>query len=147
MNKQTTLLIATASTLAVAGAFFMGSTLASYNTNTYWEQKLLREGYGEYNKKTGDWQLCEPEVVLLNHNTTAINILNGGTVTIKDYLTIVESDLKKTQDKLEEQTKELLDQDLLIEKYKKHIKLPPESTASTKGAKRPLEKIDVTKPF
>lgn len=147
MSKQKTLLITTASTLVVAGAFLMGSTLASYNTNTYWEQKLLREGYGEYNKKTGDWQLCEPEVVLLNHNTTAINILNGGTVTIKDYLTIVESDLKKTQDKLEEQTKELLDQDLLIEKYKKHIKLPPESSTNTKNIKRPLDKIDVTKPF
>jgi hypothetical protein len=125
-----------------------GYELASSKQDCKWQQLLLSKGYGEYNKKTGEWQLCEPEVVLLNHNTEAIKVLNGGTVTINDYLAIIETDLKRVQDKVEEQAKELIEQDLLIEKYKKSIKIPGESSdKSKKGGKSPPGRIDVSKLF
>lgn len=139
---------AVVSALAVGTVFLLGTSLGTYNCNNNWQQKLLDEGYGEFNKKTGEWQLCEPEVVLLNHNTAAINILNGGIVTIKDYLAIVETDLKRAQDRVEEQAKELIDQDLLLDKYKKNIKIPGESSVeSKKSGKKPLTIIDVNKMF
>ena len=120
--------------------------LGTYNCNYNWQHNLLREGYGEYDRKTGEWQLCEPEVALLNRNTEAIKVLNGGQVTINDYINIVESDLKIARDKIEEQAKELVEQDLLLDKYKKNIKLPDESSKSSKeSSKRPLPKIDINK--
>jgi hypothetical protein len=126
----------------------LGCELAYHKQESKWQQLLLSKGYGEYNKKTGEWQLCEPEVVLLNHNTEAIKVLNGGTVTINDYLTIIETDLKRVQDKVEEQAKELIEQDLLIEKYKKSIKIPGESSdKSKKSSKSPPGRIDVSKLF
>lgn len=113
------------------------------NQETKWQQKLLEKGYGEYNKKSGEWQLCEPEVVLLNRNTDAIKILNGGTVTINDYLKIVEGDLKDAQARIETQAKELIEQDLQLEKYKKSVKIPEKSgEKSKKSDKRPLESFD-----
>ena len=113
------------------------------NQETKWQQLLLSKGYGEYNKKSGEWQLCEPEVVLLNRNTDAIKILNGGTVTINDYLKIVEGDLKDAQVRIETQAKELIEQDLQLEKYKKSIKIPEKSVKnSSKSDKRPLESFD-----
>jgi hypothetical protein len=125
-----------------------GYELALNKEESKWQKMLLDKGYGEYNKKTGQWQLCEPEVVLLNHNTEAIKVLNGGTVTINDYLAIVETDLKRVQDKVEEQAKELIEQDLLIEKYKKNIKIPGESSdKSKKSSKSPPGRIDVSKLF
>ena len=107
----------------------LGSMLGTYNCNYNWQHNLLREGYGEYDRKTGEWQLCEPEVALLNRNTDAIKVLNGGKITINDYLTVVESDLKIARDKLEEQSKELVEQDLLLDKYKR-IKSNPGTTRS-----------------
>ena len=124
----------------------LGSMLGTYNCNYNWQHNLLREGYGEYDRKTGEWQLCEPEVALLNRNTDAIKVLNGGKITINDYLTVIESDLKIARDKLEEQSKELVEQDLLLDKYKKHIKIPDENSKGSKeSAKRPLPKIDINK--
>lgn len=125
-----------------------GVAVGKDRTDNRWRRELLESGYGEYNKKTGCWQLCEPEVVLLNHDTHAIQILNGGTVTIKDYLVIVEGDLKRVQEKVEEQAKELIEQDLLLEKYKKSIKIPGESSdKSKKSVKSPPSRIDVSKLF
>ena len=125
-----------------------GIAVGKDRSDDRWKKDLLERGYGEYNKRSGEWQLCEPEVVLLNHDTHAIQILNGGTVTIKDYLVIVEGDLKRVQDKVEEQAKELIEQDLLLEKYKKSIKIPGESSEKTKkSVKSPPGRIDVSKLF
>ena len=125
-----------------------GIAVGTDRSDDRWKKDLLERGYGEYNKRSGEWQLCEPEVVLLNHDTHAIQILNGGQVTIKDYLVIVEGDLKRVQDKVEEQAKELIDQDLLLEKYKKSIKIPGESSdKSKKSVKSPPSRIDVSKLF
>ena len=125
-----------------------GIAVGTDRTDDRWKKDLLEKGYGEYNKRSGEWQLCEPEVVLLNHDTHAIQILNGGTVTIKDYLVIVEGDLKRVQEKVEEQAKELIEQDLLLEKYKKSIKIPGESSEKTKKSiKSPPGRIDVSKLF
>lgn len=125
-----------------------GIAVGKDRSDDRWKKDLLERGYGEYNKRSGEWQLCEPEVVLLNHDTHAIQILNGGTVTIKDYLAVVEIDLKRVQDKVEEQAKELIEQDLLLEKYKKNIKIPGESSEkSKKSVKSPPGRIDVSKLF
>jgi hypothetical protein len=126
-------------TIGVVGVFVAGAVLGDLNSSLRWEKNLLGHGYGEYNKKTGKWQLCEPEVVLLNRNTEAIKILNGGTVTISDYVKVIESDLSEAKAKVESQLKELAEQDVLIEKYKKNIKLPAETT---KNVKRPVERFD-----
>lgn len=119
--------------------FVIGILVGNFNSGLRWEKTLLKQGYGEYDKKTGKWKLCEPEVVLLNRNTEAIKILNGGTVTINDYVKIIEEDLKETKNRIESQIKELAEQDVLIEKYKKSIKLPAETT---KNSKRPIEHFD-----
>lgn len=126
-------------TIGAVGIFVIGALLGDLNSNLRWEKNLLGHGYGEYNKKSGKWQLCEPEVVLLNRNTEAIKILNGGTVTISDYVKIIESDLTEAKAKVDSQLKELAEQDVLIEKYKKNIKLPAETTKTTK---RPVERFD-----
>lgn len=126
-------------TIGAVGIFVIGALLGDLNSNLRWEKNLLGHGYGEYNKKSGKWQLCEPEVVLLNRNTEAIRILNGGTVTISDYVKIIESDLTEAKAKVDSQLKELAEQDVLIEKYKKNIKLPAETTKTTK---RPVEHFD-----
>lgn len=127
-------------------ALFLGGTVVGSNTaEDKWHKELLSKGYGEYHKKTGRWQLCEPEVVLLNRNTEAIKILNGGQVTVNDYLKIVESDLKDAQKRIEDQAKELIEQDLVLEKYKKSIKIPGESSKiSKKSDERPLKSIDMS---
>ena len=131
-------------TICLTFFFLGGNTYTNIHTSN-WRRLLLEKGYGEYNKKTGNWQLCEPEVVLLNHNTEAIKILNGGTVTISDYLKIVETDYREAQKRIEEQSKELIEQDLLLEKYKKSIKIPGESGKKTgKSDGRPLNSIDLS---
>lgn len=125
-----------------------GISVGTGRTDDKWHKELLEKGYGEYNKKTGEWQLCEPEVVLFNQSEQALRTLNGGTVTIKDYVAYIETDLKRAQERVEEQAKELIEQDILIEKYKKNIKIPGESSAeSKKSGKKPVARIDVSKLF
>lgn len=129
--------------LVVVGMYIGGNLAGKYISDSKWQRDLLEKGYGEYDKKSGRWQLCEPEVVLLNRNTDAIKILNGGTVTINDYLKIVENDLKDAQNRIETQAKELIEQDLQLDKYKKSIKIPEKSVKNTeKSVKRPLEQFE-----
>ena len=125
-----------------------GIAVGKDRSDDKWKKELLEKGYAEFDKKTGEWHLCEPEVVLFNHDEQAQKTLHGGTVTIKDYIAYVETDLKRVQDKVEEQAKELIEQDLLIEKYKKNIKIPGESSdKSKKNVKSPPGRIDVSKLF
>jgi len=129
----------------ITGVLYLGTVIGKKCTISVWQQELLSKGYGEYDKKTGVWHLCEPEVVLLNRNVEAIKVLNGGQLTINDYIKVVELDLKTAQKHIEDQTKELVEQDLLIEKYRKNIKIPGESSKNLKKSdERPLKSIDTT---
>jgi len=131
--------------VAIVSLFVGGAMVGTTTAEDKWHTELLNKGYGEYHKKTGRWQLCEPEVVLFNRNTEAIKMLNGGQVTVNDYLKIVESDLKDAQKRVEDQAKELIEQDLLLEKYKKNIKIPGESSKiAKKSDERSLKSIDVS---
>ena len=125
-----------------------GIAVGTDRTDDRWKKDLLDKGYAEFDKRSGEWRLCEPEVVLFNQNEQAYKLLNGGTITIKDYVAYVETDLKRTQDRVEEQAKELIEQDILLEKYKKNIKIPGESSdKSKKSVKSPPGRIDVSKLF
>jgi hypothetical protein len=57
--------------------------------------------------------------------------LEGGTVTINNYLKLLEDQIKNMEALNEIHVKELAEQDLLLEKYKKNIKLPPEPSKQT----------------
>lgn len=68
----------------------------TYLTDKQWKEMLLKEGYAEYDKKTGDWKLSKPEVVLFN-----INDLEGKAekmqIKIDDYLKALEAEVDKFQ--------------------------------------------------
>lgn len=68
----------------------------SYLNDKEWRELLLKEGYAEYDKKTGDWKLSKPEVVLFN-----INDLEGKAekmqIKIDDYLKALEAEVDKFQ--------------------------------------------------
>jgi opacity protein-like surface antigen len=68
----------------------------AYLTDKQWKEMLLKEGYAEYDKKTGDWKLSKPEVVLFN-----INDLEGKAekmqIKIDDYLKALEAEVDKFQ--------------------------------------------------
>ena len=71
-------------------------TYDNYLTDKEWREMLLKEGYAEYDKKTGDWKLSKPEVVLFN-----INDLEGKAekmqIKIDDYLKALEAEVDKFQ--------------------------------------------------
>ena len=101
-------------------AVIYGSTIASlmFNVGYYvrdyqWKRHLTDKGYGEYNIKTGTWSLVEPEIVLLNVKDPIARLDNKG-LTIKDYLSKLESELNNN-------TKLLLEQEKILLNYEKKL--------------------------
>ena len=113
------------------GLFSVSLLIGCFISDNYWKQLLLKKGYAEYDRKNGNWYMCEPQVVLLNTNEQALHTLEGGTVTINNYLKVLEEQIKNMEALNEIHLKELAEQDLLLEKYKKNIKLPPEPPKQT----------------
>lgn len=82
--------------LAVLSVASVAVSYDSYLNDREWKEMLLKEGYAEYDKKTGDWKLSKPEVVLFN-----INDLEGKAekmqIKIDDYLKALEAEVDKFQ--------------------------------------------------
>lgn len=86
--------------IAILSVAAVSVTYDTYLTDKEWREMLLKEGYAEYDKKTGDWKLSKPEVVLFN-----INDLEGKAekmqIKIDDYLKALEAEVDKFQNQSE----------------------------------------------
>jgi hypothetical protein len=54
--------------LAVLSVAAVSVCYDSYLTDKEWKEMLLKEGYAEYDSKTGEWKLSKPEIVMFNLN-------------------------------------------------------------------------------
>jgi hypothetical protein len=92
-NKIKDILITSLAILSVAS---ISVCYNSYLNDKEWKEMLLKQGYAEYNSKTGEWKLSKPEVVLFN-----LNDLEGKAekmqIKIDDYLKALEAEVDKFQ--------------------------------------------------
>jgi hypothetical protein len=92
-NKIKDILITSLAILSVAS---ISVCYDSYLNDKEWKEMLLKQGYAEYDSKTGEWKLSKPEVVLFN-----LNDLEGKAekmqIKIDDYLKALEAEVDKFQ--------------------------------------------------
>ena len=92
-NKIKDILITSLAILSVAS---ISVCYNSYLNDKEWKEMLLKQGYAEYDSKTGEWKLSKPEVVLFN-----LNDLEGKAekmqIKIDDYLKALEAEVDKFQ--------------------------------------------------
>lgn len=98
----------------------LGITISVNYNNNKWQQALLDKGYAEYNSKTGHWQLCTHEQILLNTN----NILskedgNKSKVTLENYARTLENELKEQRQTINNLEIQTFEQEKLLEKHRK----------------------------
>jgi hypothetical protein len=82
--------------LAVLSVAAVSVCYDSYLTDKEWKEMLLKEGYAEYDSKTGEWKLSKPEIVMFNLNDLESK---GQKMQIKidDYLKALEAEVDKFQ--------------------------------------------------
>ena len=92
-NKIKDVLITSLAILSIAS---ISVCYDSYLNDKEWKEMLLKQGYAEYDSKTGEWKLSKPEVVLFN-----LNDLEGKAekmqIKIDDYLKALEAEVDKFQ--------------------------------------------------
>jgi hypothetical protein len=92
-NKIKDILI---TSLAILSVVSISVCYNSYLNDKEWKEMLLKQGYAEYDSKTGEWKLSKPEVVLFN-----LNDLEGKAekmqIKIDDYLKALEAEVDKFQ--------------------------------------------------
>lgn len=103
-------------TLAVATSYSIGYMASTIE----WRNELLKKGYAEYNNKTGKWHLAEPDIVLMNIYDPEIRSTSKG-VTIKEYLTKADLEIKSLRQKLEETDAVVKDQEKTLFTYEKKL--------------------------
>ena len=102
--------------VAIAISYTAGVVAA----NRDWRNELLQKGYGEFNSKNGKWQLCEPEIVLMNLYDPSVRSTSKG-ITIKEYLTKADIEIKNLRSKLEETDSIYKEQEKLLFTYEKRL--------------------------
>jgi hypothetical protein len=111
---------ATLTTIISLLAGCLGITVSVNLNNNKWQQALLDKGYAEYNSKTGKWQLCTHEQLLLNTNDIlSSNGDNKTKVTLENYVRTLEGEVKDQRQVINNLEIQTFEQEKMLEKHRK----------------------------
>lgn len=84
--------------------YALGAYIATKANDMKWERLLISKGFAEYDKNNV-WQLSDIEY--------------KNTLSVKEYVAVLEQTIRNAYEHIEEQAKELVEQEFILKEYKK----------------------------
>lgn len=113
INKNKSLLIV--GFIVISGFSY---NIGSLVRTILYKQELLQKGYAEYHQKTGKWQLCTPDIVIMN--LTDPNVRTGTIgVTVHDYLKKLDEELSNQRKIIDEKDENIFELQKNLAEYNK----------------------------
>jgi len=89
-------------------------------TNIQWKQFLIEKGYAHFNSKTGNWELCDPDIVLFNMADPVLS--SSQKITAKSYMIGLENNVKSLQEQADQDSKNIYLLEKKLSQYEKTSK-------------------------